>query len=63
MSQAKLTLARNRRDVFLDSIASLEKLEEKEILLPADHVALQQLAKRIENLDAEFKNNTPLSKN
>ena len=50
----KVTLARRQRGVFRDLIASLEKLEEKEILLPADHVAVQWLAKIIENLGAEF---------
>ena len=30
-------------------------LEEKEVLLPAEHIALQWSAKKIETLDAEFK--------
>ena len=56
--KAKLELALRRRAISRDSITSLEqkvtKFEEKESLLPVEHIAVQQLAKRIDSLDAEY---------
>ena len=59
-ARAKVTVARRRRGVSHDFLSGLEKIialiEEKETLSSADRIALQRLAKKIESLDEEFKN-------
>ena len=59
-ARAKVAVARRRRGVSRDSLSGLERkiaqIEEKETLSPADRIALQRLAKKIESLDEEFKN-------
>ena len=58
-ARAKVAVARRQRGVSRDSLSGLEwkiSLIEKETLSSTDHIALQRLAKKIESLDEEFKN-------
>ena len=59
-ARAKIVVAHWRKGVSRDSLTGLERkialIEEKEILSPADRIALQRLVKKIESLDEEFKN-------